>query len=240
MYVQSFINGSEWADDIRTLDRMAKVTKEDVVAWANEFLGPESYAIIYKREGKDPDEQKIAAPKITPIVTNRDRQSAFLAEIQQSEVAPIEPVFVDYDKEMSQFDVAPGVHALYKKNETNDIFRLTYVFDTGTERDPALNLAFDYISYLGTEALTAEQMASEMYDIACSFSLGAGTTQSSITVSGLSENLGKAIDLVEQLIAGALPDEAILANLKADMIKRRADSMSTKCAVIKVAQKLCK
>lgn len=224
MYVQSFINGSEWADDIRTLDRMAKVTKEDVVAWANEFLGPESYAIIYKREGKDPDEQKIAAPKITPIVTNRDRQSAFLAEIQQSEVAPIEPVFVDYDKEMSQFDVAPGVHALYKKNETNDIFRLTYVFDTGTERDPALNLAFDYISYLGTEALTAEQMASEMYDIACSFSLGAGTTQSSITVSGLSENMGKAIDLVEQLIAGALPDEAILANLKADMIKRRADS----------------
>ena len=63
-----------------------------------------------------------------------------------------------------------------------------------------------------------------MYDIACSFSLGAGTTQSSITVSGLSENMGKAIDLVEQLIAGALPDEAILANLKADMIKRRADS----------------
>ncbi len=114
--------------------------------------------------------------------------------------------------------------AYYKKNETNDIFRLTYVFDTGTERDPALNLAFDYISYLGTEALTAEQMASEMYDIACSFSLGAGTTQSSITVSGLSENMGKAIDLVEQLIAGALPDEAILANLKADMIKRRADS----------------
>ena len=36
--------------------------------------------------------------------------------------------------------------------------------------------------------------------------------------------MGKAIDLVEQLIAGALPDEAILANLKADMIKRRADS----------------
>ena len=224
MYVQSFINGSDWADEVKAIERMERVTKEDVVAWANRYLGPESYAIIYKRVGKDPNEQKIAAPKITPIVTNRDQQSAFLTEIQQTEVEPIEPQFVDFAKEMSQFDVQPGVHALYKKNETNDIFRLSYVFDTGTERDPALNLAFDYISYLGTEALTAEQMASEMYDIACWFSMSAGSTQSTITISGLSENMGKAIDLVEQLLAGARPDEAILANMKQDLLKSRVDS----------------
>ena len=66
MYVQSFINGSDWADDVKQLDRMAKITKEEVVAWANEYLRPEAYAIVYKREGKDPDVQKIAAPKITP------------------------------------------------------------------------------------------------------------------------------------------------------------------------------
>ena len=55
---------------------------------------------------------------------------------------------------------------LYKKNETNDIFTLIYVFNTGTENDPALNLAFDYLSYLGTDKMSAEQIASEMYAIA--------------------------------------------------------------------------
>ena len=90
--------------------------------------------------------------------------------------------------------------------------------------DPALNLAFDYLSYLGTDKMSAEQIASEMYAIACSFGLSAGTNQSWIEISGLSENMGKAMEIVEGLIAGAQPNEEILQNLKGDMIKSRADA----------------
>ena len=224
MYVQSFISGTDWADEVAQLDRMAKITKQDIVDWANEYLGEKSYAIVYKREGEDRNVQKIAAPKITPIVTNRDKQSAFLTEIQQSKVTPIEPVFVDYQKDMAQFDVREGIHVLYKKNELNDIFTLNYIFDTGTENDPSLSLAFDYMSYLGTEAMSAEQIASEMYDIACSFSMYAGSNQCSISISGLSENMPRAMEIVEGLISGAVADEEILENLKQDMIKERADA----------------
>ena len=224
MYVQSFISGTDWADEVAQLDRMAKITKQDIVDWANEYLGEKSYAIVYKREGEDRNVQKIAAPKITPIVTNRDKQSAFLTEIQQSKVTPIEPVFVDYQTDMAQFDVREDIHVLYKKNELNDIFTLNYIFDTGTENDPSLSLAFDYMSYLGTEAMSAEQIASEMYDIACSFSMYAGSNQCSISISGLSENMPRAMEIVEGLISGAVADEEILENLKQDMIKERADA----------------
>ena len=224
MYVQSFIAGTNWADEVAQLDRMAKVTKQDVVDWANKYLGPESYAIVYKREGEDKNVQKIAAPKITPIVTNRDKQSTFLTEIQQSKVTPIEPVFVDYQKDMAQFDVRDGIHVLYKKNDLNDIFTLNYVFDTGSENNPALAPAFGYLSYLGTEAMSAEQIASEMYDIACSFSMYASNDQCAIVISGLSENMPKAMDIVEGLISGAVADDAILENLKQDILKSRADA----------------
>ncbi|MEG1863947.1 MAG: insulinase family protein [Alistipes sp.] len=224
LYVNSFINGTDWKTEVKQLDRMAKITKEDVVAWANKYLAPEAYAIVYKREGKDPNEQKISAPKITPIVTNRDSQSEFLTQIKAVEVKPIEPVFVDFDKDLSRIEAQPGVDVLYTHNATNDIFTLNYVFNTGTERDPALNLAFQYLSYLGTAEMTAEQMASEMYKIACSFYMTANPTQCAITISGLSENMGKAIDLVDKLILNAQPNEAILANLKSDMIKGRADA----------------
>lgn len=224
MYVQSFIAGTNWADEVAQLDRMAKVTKQDVVDWANKYLGPESYAIVYKREGEDKNVQKIAAPKITPIVTNRDKQSTFLTEIQQSKVTPIEPVFVDYQKDMAQFDVRDGIHVLYKKNDLNDIFTLNYVFDTGSENNPALAPAFGYLSYLGTEAMSAEQIASEMYDIACSFSMYASNNQCAIVISGLSENMPKAMDIVEGLISGAVADDAILENLKQDILKSRADA----------------
>ena len=222
LYVNAFIYGTDWADEVHSIDRLSKITKQDVIDWANEYLGPESYAVIYKREGEDKSVQKISAPKITPIVTNRDRQSDFFTEIKAVEVKPIEPVYVDYDKDMAKFSVKPGVDVLYKQNETNDLFRLSYVFNTGTENDSELSTAFDYIAYLGTEAQTAEEIAKEMYRIACSFSFGAGNTQSSITISGLSENMDKAMEIVESLILNAVPDEAILANLKADKLKRRA------------------
>ena len=224
LYVMSFINGTSWADEVQMLDRMAMITKQDVVDWANEYLGADSYAVVYKLQGDDKSVQKIAAPKITPIVTNRDSQSSFLAEIQKTPVKPIEPVFVDYSKDMSRFEARPGVEVLYKQNGMNDLFTLIYVFDTGTEDDPALNLASDYITYLGTADMTAEEIGSRMYDIACSFGVYAGANQTSIRISGLSENMEEAMDIVESLISGAQPDEAILANLKDDIFRSRANA----------------
>ena len=223
LFVNSFINGTDWADDVAAIDRMSKVTKEDIVKWTGKYLGADNYAVIYKRQGEDKNVQKVSAPKITPIKSNRDSQSAFLAEIKASEVKPIEPVFVDYEKDMSRFN-SDQLEVLYVQNKINDVAALTYVFNTGTESDPALNLAFTYLSYLGTPEKSAEQIAQEMYRMACSFNLNAGSSKTYISLNGLAENLPKAMSLVEDLAYNAVPDEKILANLKADMLKSRADA----------------
>ena len=223
LYVQSFINGTDWKDEVAYIDNMSKVTKEDVVDWAERYLGSDNCAIVYKRQGEDKSVQKVSAPKITPIKSNRDAQSDFLAEIQNTEVAPIEPVFVDYDKDMSRFQ-AEGLDVLYAENKLNDIAFISYAFDAGTETDPALNLAFDYLSYLGTDKMSAEEIAEKMYQLACSFNLRAGSLATGINVSGLSENLETAMDIVEELVYNAVGDEQILANLKSDMLKSRNDA----------------
>ena len=223
MYIDAFINGIEWKDAAKEIERLESVTKEDVVKFANEYLKDDNYAIVYKRMGVDNTVQKISAPAITPIESNRDKQSAFLAEIQGTEVKPIEPVFVDFSKDMGKFDLAQGVNVLYKKNELNDIFTLNIIFNKGTEEDPALGLAFDYLSYLGTPDMSAEEIAAKMYSLACSFGLSAGTNQSSMYVSGLSENMAEAIKIGEDLVFNAVPDENILAMLKDNMFKSRED-----------------
>ncbi|MBR3801711.1 MAG: insulinase family protein [Rikenellaceae bacterium] len=224
MYVQSFINRTEWKDEVEVFDRLSKITKEDVVRFANEKLGEQNYAIIYKRQGKDPNEQKIAKPEITPIVTNRDAQSDFFKAVAASEVKPIEPRFVDFEKDMDRFEAQSGIEVLYKQNTTTDYFSLEYMFDLGTIVDPALGLAFDYTEYLGTLAKSAEQIQSELYGLACGFNLRASSSRCRITISGLGENMNKAMDVVEDLVANAVADEAILANVKQDMLKSRANA----------------
>lgn len=223
MLVQSFINGTDWADEVAWIDNLSKVTKQDVIDWANKYLGDNSYAVIYKRQGEDKTVQKVSAPKITPIKANRDAQSAFLAEIQATEVTPIKPVYVDYDKDMSIFDVN-GLEVLYAQNELNDITSVTYSYNKGATQDPALNLAFNYLSYLGTPTRSAEEIAQQMYQLACNFHMGSGSTTTSISVNGLAENMPQAMEIVEDLAYNAIPDEAILANLKADMFKSRKDA----------------
>ena len=236
-FVQSFINGHDWKDDALQMGRLEKVSRQQIIDWANEHLGANSYVAVYKRIGEDKDIEKIAAPAITPIETNRDKQSEFLTEIQNTPVQPIEPVFIDFTKDMSKGSVAEGIEFLYKKNETNDITSLNCVFNKGSQNDPRLSLAFDYLSYLGTPTRTAEQIKKEMYELACSQRVSCGATQSYLGVSGLDENIGKAMDIAEDLIFNALPDTTVLAELKSDIFKNRSDNKLNQRACFSALQK---
>ena len=227
MYVDAFINGIDWKDASKDIARYEAVTKDDVLAFAGKYLGDGACAIVYKRQGEDTAVQKISAPKITPILTNRDKKSEFLAEIQAAPVKPIEPVFLDFSKDMSKFDLADGVDVLYKHNDINDVFELNLIFNTGDIQSPGLSAALQYVSYLGTDTMSAEQLATKMYGLACSFNMNAGANRSTITITGLSENMVEALRLVEGLVGGAKPDEAILANLKGDLFKSRSDAKNS-------------
>ena len=222
-FVNSFIGGNTWAHDSRLQERLSALTKDDIVAWAQKYLGENSYVIAYKHVGQDPNIHKIEAPRITPIVTNRDLQSAFLQDIQNSEPKPIEPVFVDFDKDMQKLQDR-GIEVLYKKNELNGVATLQYRFDLGSATDPALEFALDYLSYLGTPKRSAEDIASELYRLACSYGASVSGDATVISFSGLGENMGEAVALVEDLAANAVGNEEILESLKADALKNRADA----------------
>ena len=223
MFVNSFINGTEWKDEVKKLDSISQVTKDDIIEWAEKYLRDNNYAIVYKRQGEDKDVIKVTAPKITPIKSNRDMQSSFLAEITGTEVEPIEPVFVEYEKSLSKFNVN-GLDVVYVQNKLNDLTELTYTFNIGKQNDPALELAASYLEYLGTPTRSAEEIAQEMYQLACTFSISSGNVYTSIDIEGLSENIPAAMTIVEDLIYNAIPDEAILENLIADLLKEREDA----------------
>ncbi len=235
-FVDAFIAGIDWKDACRELDRLEQVTKEDVVAFANKYLADNSYAIVYKRQGEDKSQQKMSAPAITPIVTNRDSQSDFLKEIAASAVKPIEPVFVDFSKDMSVAKIAEGVELLYKKNELNDIFTLNFRFVDGYMNDPELSYIADYLSYLGTAGMSNEEFSKKMYELACDYSLQVSASYTSLRITGLSENMEEALKLVENLIMNAVGDEAVLANIKADILTSRVREKTSQSSCFSALQ----
>ena len=223
-YVDAFINGVDWKRSVEELDRLSKVTKADVVAWANEKLDPEVYAAVYKRQGVDPNIHKIDKPQITPIATNCDKSSEFLAAIQAAEVEAVQPVFVDYASDLSVGKMKQDIEVLYKQNTTNGLFSLYYVYDFGTTTDPAFGIASDYFDLLGTDTQSLQEIQREFYDLACSFGIHAGGERIYVTISGLAENMDKAVKLAEEYMQNVEGDDAVLAQLKANAMKARNDA----------------
>ena len=82
-HLDAFINGESWTQQVGSIDRMSKFTKQDIVDFANRFF-TDGYATIFKRQGVDTLQKKIDKPAITPIPTNRDYVSQFVKDIQLS------------------------------------------------------------------------------------------------------------------------------------------------------------
>ena len=223
MMADAFITKKKWSDVVGEIDRMSGITKQQIVDFARRhFL--DNYVTVYKRIGEDTTLKKIDKPEITPIPANRDLQSAFVKEVIDSKVEPIQPKFVDFDNDLTKATTKNGLPVLYVKNTENGRFTLNYHFGFGEESDKWLPYAADYFKYLGTDKMTAEQLKQRFYSLACGYGVSVGTKTSKIYVSGLAENMAEAMTLMEDFLANAQVDTAAYAKYVGVIEKSRADN----------------
>ena len=224
--VNSFINGTPWSDFVNEVDRLSKITKADIVRFANDNFA-DNYVYVKKLQGTPKDDgSKIDKPAITPIFTNRDTASTFLKDIQAAAttVAPIEPVFIDFDNDMKKLQGKSDVEVLYKQNTTNGTFTVNYVFFTGSYADKVLPFVCKYMDYIGTSRLSPEDVQKYLYSIACSMTVSCSGNRTYVSLSGLAENMEKAMTFMEDVIADAQPNPEALERLKLNTIQERANA----------------
>ena len=232
MAVNSFVNDVPWQKVVNEPELLSKITKEDIVNFANANFN-NNYVQVKKLQGVPEDDgSKIDKPAITPIFTNRDTASVFLRNIQAdaASVAPIEPVFVDFTKDMSVLKTTGGLDVLYKQNVSNGLFELDYRFDCGSYTDKVLSFACDYSDYLGTSDMTADEVKKYLYSIACDMSVSCSQQASYVSISGLAENMEKAMEFAEKFIADVQPDTAALEALKANTLHERMNNKTAQRA----------
>jgi predicted Zn-dependent peptidase len=220
--LDAFILHKPWEDIVNEIDNLSKITKQDIIDFANKYFN-NNYAIVYKEQGK-PDRKKVDKPAITAIPVNRDTVSNFMKEITLSKPAEIEPVFIDFKKDMEVITMDNGVEVLYKYNDGDPLFEMDYVYEMGSNSDPYLPVAFKYFEYLGTDKYTPEELKMEFYKLGTSYSVYASTTRVYVSLSGIKENFDKSFDLFEHLLSNIKFDESIYKNIVSDIIKERNDS----------------
>ena len=226
-----FVNGSEWSHMVSQMDRVSKITKQQVVDFANQYLRDDNFVCVYKREGEDPDIQRIDKPAITPVQANRDTISEFVRSIKESVVAPVEPVFVNYDTDLEKVSLDHGQQLIYRKNETNQTFQLFYVFEMGSWADKVLPFISDYTDYLGTSDMAPAELQQALFSLGCNISIQCSTRRFYVTLSGLDENLEAAVILLDKVLNDAQPNEEVYASFVDQTLKSRADRKLSQSSV---------
>lgn len=230
-FLDAFINETNWADYVKRNERLSKITKQQLIDFAKKNY-QNNYVLAYKRVGEDKNVQKVTKPIITPIQVNRKENSDFLKALLDKSAPEIQPVFLDYNKDITKFKIKSDIEVLYTPNTENKTFNLYYIADMGSNQDKKLKIAVEYLQYLGTKDRTPAQIQEEFFKLGCSYSVSAGEDQVWVSLSGLSENFEKALKLFENLLLDAQPNQEALTSMIADIKKQRADAKLNKQLIL--------
>ena len=229
--VLAFTNNIAWDKYISEVDDLRKFTKADIVKFANDNY-KDNYVAVYKRTGKDTVAQQVVKPSITKVTMNKENKSQFHETVLKNKVEKIQPVFLDYDKDITKLKMNKDVEVLYTPNTENDLFGMYYLSDVGSNNDPMLKIAVEYLQYIGTDEMSAEDFKKEFYKLGCNFGVYAAEDQTYLTLSGLNENMEKALQLFEKLLANPKPDDEALKKMVDGIFKKREDSKKDKGTIM--------
>jgi predicted Zn-dependent peptidase len=222
--------GVNWNKTLSTPDDMAKITKEQVVTFANTFF-KDNYVVGYKHKGVDKNTLKVDKPMITPINANAGATSEFTKNLLAAPSKEILPKFLDYQKDLN-FGKVGIADVISVQNKENSIFRLSYRFDMGAWNYKLEPYAAQYLTFLATDKYTAEEISKQFYNIACSYSFNVSSETATINISGLQENFDKAVALVEHIFANCKANEQALVELKSRILKSRENTKLNKGAIL--------
>ena len=229
----AFVHHQTWDQVIDEINQLSKITKKDIVDFARRICKDNNYVIVYKHQDTPDPVTKVQKPAITPIHVSRDVESPFLASIKNAKVKPIQPQFVNFKKDLQKGKTQNGSEVLYVQNKENGTFNLQYRFEFGSTADKTIDLAADLVEYLGTKNYTAEQLKEQFYRLGCSAGVSVGGETVTVYVNGLAENMEKAMQLVEEMMATAQPNDEALSALVERIIKSRRDNKTNQRAAFR-------
>ncbi|MAY83115.1 MAG: peptidase M16 [Flavobacteriales bacterium] len=231
MMVNAFIQKTDWEEEIKEIEALEKYTKQDIIEFAKKRYG-DNYVVVYKQTGVDSTKKSVEKPNITPIQVNRDTASPFLTNITKMETKMIEPRFLNYSEDVTETTLDNGIVVRSVKNENNDLFTLYYLFDMGKNNNVKLDMAVDYLPFLGTDKYSPSEIQQEFYKIGCSFDVFASDDRVYVTLSGLNENFDEGVKLFEHLLANAKPNQEAYDNLVSNTLKGRSDAKLSKGTIL--------
>ena len=124
---------------------------------------------------------------------------------------------------MKVFTTKQGLPVLYKHNPADGLFDLCFRYEFGKQDVKGLGLVPSYLYYIGTDKKTSAEINQEFYKLACEYYVNVMDDAMEIGITGLNENMPKALALLEDFIQNAKADRESYDKYVALVEKKRSD-----------------
>ncbi len=212
MLMDAFVQDRSWEDMLADIEKMKKITKDDVLRVANKYYGDDFYA-FHSKMGF-PKKEKLEKPSFEIIeAENSEKTSDYAMAIREIPVKESTTNYIEFNQDVYFTDITEYIHYYFTPNPVNDLFKLKLVFGVGTEEIPLLEQAADHMSLLGTSTKNLDEFNRRMQLLGSSYYASASRDYFTISISGLDENFDETIALMSTLLDSLKPDDLKMKQL---------------------------
>jgi predicted Zn-dependent peptidase len=109
--------------------------------------------------------------------------------------------------DVQRYEVTPHVKMYYKENPVNDLFNLSLRVTRGSFEDPKIAHVATFLSTIGTDSLSIQQLSRAWLDLGTSFVVRYGNHHFEFFLSGYEDKLDESLALLKHFIDHAKPDK---------------------------------
>ncbi|MBA3541846.1 MAG: insulinase family protein, partial [Deltaproteobacteria bacterium] len=224
MLEEAFLVGEDWATVVDRIAQFKKVTRDDIVRVAKQYL-TNNFVVVKKVKGTATP-PKITKPGITAVKLDPSRRGAFAKSILDMPVSPIEAVSLKVGADYERSTLPTG-DLVTVKNTRNGLFSITYQFDHGRTDERLVCLALEVLQVSGAGKRSPEQVARHLHELGLTVDTSCAKSYSYITISGIDRNLEAGMTLLREWLADPALDETIVKARVAAALTERANAIKS-------------
>ncbi|MGC8738955.1 MAG: insulinase family protein [Candidatus Hydrogenedens sp.] len=218
----AFIAHEDWQEHLKRIERMEKITKDEIISTAKKYFS-QGYVAGYRKNGER-EINYVPKPKLTPLTIDSTKLSPFAQQILSIPTTESKPVFLKKGKDYIHLPKKEGLDFWFCKNPLNKIFSFEIRVDIGNYHNPKIPVALRLLEKSGTRYLSAEDLKKEWYKLGAEFNVRSINNETVISLNGFDDRFKETMDLLMEVMFHPQVEKDVLEELKAIILTQREDS----------------
>lgn len=234
LMMSAYTANTSWPNYLNNYKQIKHFTKEDIVATANKYFG-DNFLEMYSSMGS-PKKDKLAKPKFEAVIPPDGKVSTFTNDWRQLETLNLETKYVEFNKDITNKEIANNIELRTVANPFNEIFDLRISYGLGKQSDSLLIYVPQYLNKLGTEKDDVTQFRNKLFQLGASAFFSSTENEMVIDIEGIDENLEATLVLIQDFLKNVNATKEGIQTMAEEIASERKLSYKEANVLMKAAQ----